>query len=156
MENFSNGTKGGTLCLSKAGLAIGSTAAQLSTAAPNGAGIDYAIDGILYHYADDATVPVTAAAVQPVLTTCLYLVQLDAALAFSTVKGTAVLTADLAAGEAVLKIPEPAAAHCPIGMFKVVLASTATFTAATTDLDASNVTTTYQDVMALPPQPRTS
>ena len=156
MENFSNGTKGGTLCLSKAGLAIGSTAAQLSIAAPNGAGIDFAIDGILYHLADAATVAITAATTQAVLTTCLYLVQLNAAGTLSTVKGTEVTSAALAAGEAVLKIPQQTALNCPIGMFKVVLASTATFTAATTDLDASNVTTTYQDVMALPPQPRTS
>jgi hypothetical protein len=58
------------------------------------------------------------------------------------VKGTEVLSTDLAAGAAVLRIPEPSADNCPIGMLKVVCASTATFTAGTTDLDASNVTTT--------------
>ncbi len=156
MENFSNGVKGGTMCLSKAGLAIGSTPAQVSTAAPNGAGIDFAIDGILYHFVDDATAPISAAAVQAALTTCLYLVQLNAAGTLSTVKGTAVNTAALAAGSAILKIPTPTALNCPIGLLKVVCALTATFTAATTDLDATNVTTTYQDLMALPPQPRTS
>ena len=156
MNNLSNGAKGGTFCFSKAGLAIGSTHAEIAIAAPNGAGVDFSIDGILYHLADDATVAITAAAVQAVLTTCLYLVQLNSSGTLSTVKGTEVTTLALAAGNAVLKIPEPTANNCPIGFLKVVCASTATFTAATTDLDASDVTTTYQDIMTLPPQPRAS
>ena len=150
--------RGGTMCLSKAGLKIGSTAAQLATAAPNGAGIDFSVDGIMYHYADDATFVVTAQTIQPALYTCLYLVQLSAASSpvASTVKGTQVLTASLSAGSAVLKWPQPTAGCCPIGAYKVVTALTATYTAATTDHDAANVTTTYIDLMSLPPSPLTS
>ncbi len=129
-----------------------------SFAAPNGAGIDFAIDGIGYHKADAATVaPFTAAVVQPALTKCLYLVQIDSAGAISTVKGTAVLTADLTAGNKVLQWPRPAANKCPVGAVKITLASTATFTAGTTALDAANVTATYYDfVGGMPSAPLTS
>jgi hypothetical protein len=150
-------SRGGTLCLSKAGLAIGSTPAQLAIAAPNGAGVDFVINGTLYHKADIASVAVTAQAIQPALYTCLYLVQLNAAGTLSTVKGTQVLTAALAAKSAVLKWPEPTSAlYCPIGAYKVVTALTATYTAATTDHDAANVTTTYIDLMCIPPSPLTA
>ncbi len=149
-------SRGGTLCLSKAGLAIGSTPAQLAIAAPNGAGVDFAINGTLYHKADAATVAVTAQTIQPALYTCLYLVQLDAAGTLSTVKGTQVLSAALAAGDAVLKWPEPTANCCPIGAYKVVTAATYTYTAATTDHNATGVTTTYIDLMCIPPRPLTS
>lgn len=135
---------GFTGALSKAGLGIGSTPAELSIAAPNGAGVDYAINGIAYHLADDATVAMTAMAVQADLTTCLYLVCLNAAGTLSTVKGEEVLTADLAAGTKVLQWPATPANLCPIGGFKVKNIA-GTYTGATTDLDAATVTDTYYD-----------
>jgi hypothetical protein len=154
------GRQGATFCASKAGLAIGDGAktGTNSFAAANGAGIDFCIDGIGYHKADAATVaPFTAAAVQPVLTKCLYLVQIDSAGTITTVKGTAVLTADLTAGNKVLQWPQPAAGKCPVGAVKITLASTATFTAGTTALDATNVTATYYDfVGGMPSAPLTS
>ena len=63
--NLSDNNRGGTFCLSKAGLAIGSTASQIAIAAPNGAGVDYCIKGVLYHKADAATAAITAAAARP-------------------------------------------------------------------------------------------
>jgi hypothetical protein len=148
--------RGGTMCLAKAGLAIGSTAAELAIAAPNGAGVDYMINGKLYYLADDATVVVTAQTIQPALYTCLYLVQLDVDGTLSTVKGTQVLSTELAAGRAVLKWPEPTVDCCPIGAYRVVTAASYTYTAATTDHDATGVTTTYMDLMTIPPGPITS
>jgi hypothetical protein len=156
MINLNEAHRGGTCCLSKAGLAIGDTTTGIKIAAPNGAGIDYAINGIVYHKADAATSNFTAAAVQPVLTTCLYLVCLDTSGNVSTVKGTAVLNADLAAGTAVLHWPAPAANTCPIGALKIVLTSSATFTAGTTALDAANVTETYYDLFTVPVSPLTA
>ncbi len=47
-------------------------------------------------------------------------------------------------------------AYAVVGQVLVNPTGTGDFTGATTDLDATNVTTTYQDLMALPPQPRTS
>lgn len=154
--NLNELVRGGTFCTTKAGLAIGSTNAQLSIAAPNGVGIDYAINGVLYHLADDATVAITAAAAQPVLTKCIYLVLLDSAGTLTTVKGTEQLITDLTAGAKVLHFPTPTEDTCCIGYFTISLANTATFTAATTDLDATDVTAAYVDLVAVPVAPLTS
>lgn len=159
MINMNEGGKGGSFCLSKAGLAIGDGAktGTNSFAAPNGAGIDFCIDGIMYHKADAATVaPFTAAAQQAVLTKCLYLVCIDSAGAITTVKGDEVLTADLVAGTKVLRWPALPANKAPVGAVKITLASTATFTAGTTALDATNVTATYYDLFAVPTASLTS
>lgn len=158
MFNLNQEAKGGTFCLSKAGLAIGDGAKTgPAFVAPAGAGIDFCIDGILYNHADAATVlPLTAAAVQPVLTKCLYLICVDSGGTVTSVKGTAVLTADLVAGTKVLQWPVPTASTCPVGAVKMTLASTATFTAGTTALDASNCTATYYDLFSVPTAPLTA
>ena len=147
---------GFTGCFTKAGLGIGSTPAELSIAAPNGAGVDFAIDGYAYHLADDATVAMSAMSVQAASTSCLYLVELDSSGTLSTKKGKEELTADLGVS-ATLQWPSPSEDKCPIGGFKVALNSSTTFTGATTDLDASGVTDTYYDFMGgIPNTPVTS
>ncbi|MCB1282362.1 MAG: hypothetical protein KDB18_12650 [Salinibacterium sp.] len=156
------GNRSGTLCLSKAGLAEGTNAATIKTAAPNGAGIDYAIEGILYHKADGDNVAMTATeqdgstiTVQPDLYTCLYLVQINAAGTISAVKGPQVLSADLAAGNAVLKWPTPLDGNCAIGAVKIVTDG-GTFTYGTTDLSGTGVTDTWYDLFGIPARPLTS
>jgi hypothetical protein len=159
MYNLNQEGKGGTFCLSKAGLAVGDGAktGTNSFAAPNGAGIDFCIDGILYHKADAATVaPFTAATAQGLLTKCLYLVCVDSAGAITTVKGTAVLTADLVAGTKVLQWPTPTAGTCPVGAVKIAVTTTNNFTAGTTALDATGVTATYYDLFSIPVAPLTA
>lgn len=159
MINLDDGHRGGTFCFSKAGLAIGDGAktGTNSFAAPNGAGIDFSINGIMYHKADAATVaPFTAATAQGLLTKCLYLICIDSAGAITTVKGTAVLTADLAAGNAVLKWPDRPANKCVVGAVKIAVTTTYNFTAGTTALDATGVTATYYDLHAIPAEPLTS
>ncbi|MGE0383416.1 MAG: hypothetical protein AB7N65_14200 [Vicinamibacterales bacterium] len=148
--------RGGTFCLSKAGLAEGTNPNTIKTAAPNGAGTDYCIDGVLYHKADTDNIAMNALAQQGVLTKCLYCVQIDSAGAVSLKKGNDVLAADLAAGNAVLHWPLPDAGKCAIGFIKIALASSATFTSGSTDLSAANVTATYYDVFAVPVAPLTS
>jgi hypothetical protein len=135
---------GFTGAMSKVGLGIGSTPAELSTANPSGTGLEFAIDGLAYYKVDDATVAMSAMSVQADLTSCLYLVELDAAGALTTKKGVEVLTANLGVVGGTLQWPPPSADKCPIGGFKVALDG-ATFTGATTDLDASGVTDTYYD-----------
>lgn len=156
-NNLSERHYGGTFCLSKAGLAEGTNSATIKTAAPNGAGVDFCVDGVFYHYADTDNIAVTANAAQADDTSCLYLVCASAAAspAITVVKGTEQLTADLENGEASLQWPAPTAGSCPIGGFKVVLDGT-TFTAGTTDLGAANVTDTYYDFFAVPPAGLTS
>jgi hypothetical protein len=154
--NLNDNNRGGTFCLSKAGLAIGSTASQIAIAAPNGAGVDYCIKGISYHKADAATAAITAADTQAVLTTCLYVICLDSSGTVSRVKGREVLNADLTAGTDVLEWPEVDEDVCPIGAVKVKCESTATFTAGTTLFSAANITDTYYNLVTIPSAPLTA
>lgn len=147
---------GATACLSKAGLAEGTNANTFKIAAPNGAGIDFVIAGLAYHKADTDNINMTAAAAQADLTTCLYLVCIDADGTVSTVKGTEELTADLSAGTAVLHWPTPTANTCPIGAIKVKNIA-GTFTAGSTDLGAGTVTDVYYDfALGMPTAPLAS
>ena len=149
---------GVTACFSKAGLGIGSTAAELSIAAPNGAGIDFAIDGYCYHLADDAsTASVPAALAQQAADTdCLYLVSVNSSGTVSVTKGTEILSADLASGARVLEWPEPVDGKCPIGAVRVTTVAV-TFTAGTTNFSASGGTDTYYDFIGgMPLAPLTS
>lgn len=150
-NNLSERLYGGTFCLSKAGLAEGTNSATFKTAAPNGAGIDYCIDGIAYHKADGDNIAMTALAAQADDTSCLYLIQINAAGTFSIKKGTERATADISNDQYALQWPEPDADNCPVGGFKIVLDGT-TFTSGTTDLGAANVTDTFYDFFAIPPQ----
>lgn len=159
--NLNDDPKGGTFCLSKAGLKIGnSDAKDVDIAAPNGAGVDFVIDGVLYHKADTADIPVvvtdedgTAVSTQAALTTCLYLVQLDSSGNLTTVKGTEELSTELAAGDKSLKYPAPTADTCPIGWVKIVTEAT-TFLCGTDDFSKSLVTDTFGDLFAIPPHPQ--
>lgn len=157
MSNLTIGIpRGVTMCLSKAGLAIGSTPEEIAIAAPNGAGVDFCIDGIAYHYADDASVanvPASTLDTQAADTTCIWLVQINAAGTVSMVKGDDVLNTDLDDGRAALHWPEPSADNCPIGAVKVKTVGTA-FIPDTDAFDESWVTDTYYDfVGGMPARP---
>ena len=157
MLNLNEIVRGGTFCLSKAGLKIGNgDAKDVDIAAPNGAGVDFCINGVLYHLADGQDKPLTVHATQAALTTCIYLVCLDSAGTLSSVKGEEVLTADLTAGTKVLQFPTPVADTCPIGYVKVATAAATTFTTGTTELSAAGITDTYVDLFAIPAAPLTS
>lgn len=156
--NLNDDPRGGTFCVSSAGLAIGDGAKTgPAIVGKDSLGLTYAIDGILY-YKDDAStvIPLTAAAVQAVSTSCLYLIQIDSAGTVSSVKGTEVLTADVTAGSEVLEWPRPAAGKCPIGAVRIDCDSTHTFTAGTTALDATGITETYYNFATVPVNPLTA
>lgn len=148
--------RGGTLCLSKAGLAEGTNSATIKTVAPNGAGTDYAINGILYHKADTDNIAMNALAAQAVLTSCLYAIQIDSSGNVTLKKGTEVLNADLDNGTAVLHWPLPDDDRCVIGYMKIRCNNAATFTSGTTDLGASDVVDTFYDVLVPPVAPLTA
>jgi len=143
---------GGTACFSKAGLAEGTTSATIKTAAPNGAGTDYAILGLGYHKVDTDNIAVTAHTVQATETTCLYLVQINSSGTVSTKKGDEVSTTELTEGRAVLKWPKPDDSKCPIGGYKVAVATSYTYTNGTTDHSATGMTVTYYDFVGGMPQ----
>ena len=155
MDNLSEQVRGGTICLSKAGLAIATTTTKAKTVAPNGAGVDFAIKGILYHLADADNNVVFTAATQAALYSILYLVCITSANVITAVPGTAVLTADITSGKSVLNWPAPTANTCPIGGIRVD-AGTSAFVAATTALTGGTVTVTYYDLFAVPDTPITS
>lgn len=92
--------------------------------------------------------------VQPVLTTVYYLFVANAAGTVYTIQGTYDGQVIARAGRNGLgtgEMPDIAVkeTYAPIGAMKVVLASTATFTPATTALDAANVTVTYASINRL-------
>jgi len=155
MINMSELVRGGTVCLGKAGLAIATTTSKAKTAAPNGAGTDFAIKGILYHLADADNNIVFTAATQAALYSILYLVCVTAANVITAVPGTAVLTADITSGKSVLTWPEATANTCPIGAIRVDAGASA-FVAGTTALTGGTVTVTYYDLFAVPDAPLTS
>jgi hypothetical protein len=143
---------GFTGSFSKAGLAEGTNSATIAIAAPNGAGVDYAVNGIAYHKADTDNIAMTALPVQAVSTTCLYLVQI-AGGTVSIVKGNEVLTANLGI-ENNCQIPMPDENNCPLGYIKVETNDSTTFTSGTTDLGAAGITDTYVDFMGgIPTKP---
>lgn len=124
-----NQNAGFTGTLSKAGLSEGTNSATIQIAAPNGAGCDFAINGIAYHKADTDNIAVTAHAVQAANTTCLYLVQIDSSGTISTKKGTAVSNGS----DEALVWPAPDADRCALGGYKIVNAGS-TYTNGTTDM----------------------
>lgn len=148
--NLSNFTTGGTFCLSKAGLAEGTNANTIKTAAPNGAGIDFCIKGVLYHLADGDNIAMTACTQQAALTTCLYTISVNSSGTVTITKGDEVLTAALGDGNTSISWPAPPAANCVIGGMKIVCNNAATFTSGSTDLGATDVVDTFYDFFALP------
>lgn len=151
--NLTNGAYGGTFCLSKAGFSEGTNSATVQIAAPNGAGIDFCINGYLYHKADADNIAMTALAQQADDTTCLYLAQINSSGTVSLKKGTEVLTADLDNDEVALEYPLPDDGNCPFGLLKIVMDG-GTFTSGTTDITGgTGVTETFYDIFALPPRP---
>lgn len=155
MQNLGDALSGGTMCVGKAGLAEGTNAATIKTAAPNGAGTDYMIDGILYEKADTDNIAMNALAIQAADTTCIYLVQIDSAGTVTMKKGTEQLNTDLAAGNKFLNWPRADSGKCPIGAVKVKTVAV-TFTNGTTDLSAAGITGTYYDLATIPSVPLSS
>ena len=150
---------GFTGTLSAPGLVIGDGAKTgPALAAPNGAGTDFAIDGLAYHKADAGTViPFPAGTTIGLLSTGLFLVCIDSAGTVTFVQGTPVLTADLVSGVKVLDWPDVPEGLCPLGAIKVACINAATFVPGTTALDASDVTETYYNFGAgMPTRPLTS
>jgi len=158
--DYSNGISGFTGATSRCGLGEGgTTAGRIATAAPNGAGTDYAIGGIGYYLADTADLAVTPAVAardgvaQAPSTVCLYGIQLNAAGAATAVKGREVSTAAYAAGE-LCELPAFTDGRCPIGIIKITTGPSATFVIGTTDLSAAGITPVYINLVGGVPSGR--
>ena len=151
MDNLSELVRGGTLCLSKAGVAIGGTTSKVKILAPNGAGVDFAIAGKLYHKADGDDIFTLTGAALTALYSTLYLLCLNASGTASVVRGSDVLTASVALGVP-LYWPTPVASTCPVAAVRIDAGADA-FTPGTTALTGGTVTVTYYDLFAVPDTP---
>lgn len=144
MQGPNNIPRGVTAAFASAGLAEGTNANTFKIAAPNGAGVDFAIDGYGYHKADTDNIDFTAGHSDIAdLYTGIFLVQINSAGTVSTKQGTSVLTADLEAGEVALQVPEADAGCCPLGAIRVKNAQGSAWTPGSEDLGAANITDTY-------------
>jgi len=147
--------------LSKATLAINAgSAATIKTTGTN----YFTIDGIQYSYAALSAQALAADAtqqalisgqagfyVQPISKTVYYVIGINSSGTVKCFQGTytgQTFTNFVGrAGDSL--IPDIGNSYCPIGMIKVVTGS-ATFTPATTALDAANITFTFYDLSVLP------
>ena len=150
--NINDLLRGGTLCLSKAGAAIGGTTTKVKSAAPNGAGIDFAIDGIMYHKADADNIWTLSGDDQTALYSRIYLLQLNASGTMSIVQGEEVLTANVTDLSDVLVWPAPTADTCVVAAVRVDAGASA-FVPGTTALTGGTVTVTYYDLINVPAAP---
>lgn len=145
------GSNGGSFCLTKPGLAIGSTTSQLSTAAASAT----VIDG--KHQASKAatatflaTLATGAPALQaiPIGSKANFGVWLDTAGAFrvtQSVPSPVNLSTDKVGPP-----PNPGAGYAPVGVASVFVggAAAGSFTFGTTAFNAAGVTTTYTDLFS--------
>ena len=131
----------GNFALGNAGLGEGTNANTIKTTAA----VDYVINNLVYTKAITDNIAVTANSVQADLTTCMYLVTIDAAGTVTTTKGTEQKTNS----EQPLTWPTIPANSAVLGAIKVVN-SGGTFTAGSTDLGAATVTDTYYNFFTAP------
>lgn len=138
--------RGFTGTLSKAGLGESAgTANKMKIAAPNGAGCDFAINGIAYHVADADDLVFSAGHTSlAALQTCLFLIQITAAGTIST-KQSNIASNDSGTP---LRWPQPDANNCALGGLKIRCNNAAVFVPNTTDLGAADVVDTFYDFAA--------
>ena len=136
--------RGFTGVLSKATCGIGGTASLARFTAPNGAGVDYGINGLSYHKADGDDIWTLSGDDIPINSECIFLLCLDVDGTMSIVQGEIITTADLASGAKTLKWPQPGANVCPIGAVRVTTTSVV-FVPGTTSLAEAATTDTYYD-----------
>jgi hypothetical protein len=106
----------------------------------------YTIDGIFYQVNGPvASITFSAGHIsQPVLTACMYLFQIDAAGAFTSVQGPIV------ASTITPQMPRPTTGKCPVFAIKIVLSGSAVFVPGSTLMTATNVVETYYDLSVRP------
>lgn len=150
--NLNDNPRGGTMCLGCAGLMIDASAKADAETLAN---VPYAIDGLTYTLTSgDGDVPLDGNTVTAGYT-ALFLALVDASGTITVTKSGEVDNDELTAGSATIPWPEVTADTCPIGAIKIKNASESVFTGGTTLLDASDITSTFYNLFAVPPQPLT-
>jgi hypothetical protein len=153
MLNASAGQlRGLTACFSLATCGEGGTPALARFTAPNGAGVDFSINGLMYHKADADDVWTMSGDSMAIASECIWLLCLNSAGTMSVVQGTTILTADLSSGKKVLRWPAPGDSVCAIGAVRVTTVGSV-YVPGTTSL---NGIATYYNFSTIPAAPLTS
>lgn len=150
MERVAFDLAGKTLCLSTATTGVGGTATKARFNAPNGAGIDYAVHGLLYHKADADDVWTLSGTTLAASKMCLFLLQLNSAGTASISQGAIVSSVDVKNKGRVVPWPNVTSATCAVGAVLVETNSSTTFAPGTTSLSAAGVTATYFNFIVPP------
>lgn len=140
------------MCMGDADCDIGASAADFET---NNA-VTLVHDGVASTLAVTAAGTMTAAAVQAVSTSCIYLFTANSSGTIATVKGTAVTTLDVTEGRKGLFYPNPADGYVAFGAVRVDTDASTTFTAGTTTFSAAGITDTFISLVCLPSAPISS
>ena len=153
--NLNDNPRGGTFCLSDAGIIIDASAkadAELVDA------LTIVINGRFYATAHaDGDIQLDGNTVSAGKT-ALFLVCASAAATpiITVVKSDEVDNDAFANGDVAIDWPQPTANTCPVGALKIVNDSASVFTGGTTLLDASDITTTAYDLFSVPAEPLTA
>lgn len=155
MHTNQDGSRGGNVTMSKAGLVTGVGTGQMNL--PNN--VLYTIDGVMnvlgnnWNQLFSSGHTALAAGCE-----CLFGLWVLANNTTVTTQGKVVDTASLSAGTGtkVVEMPPLVSAAALIALIKVKTAGAATFTPGTTCLNATNVTATYYDTSQMPVAPLTS
>ena len=137
-------------CYSKAGLAEGTSAAKFKILAPNGAGIDYSIKGVMYHKADTDDLSLSTGTTITGPAECIFGILIDSSGNVTSVQGPIKTIGD--DSKVLAWPPSNDDDKCLIGGIVVSVADTYSFIPNTTDLGATGITDTYVDCDGLPPQ----
>jgi hypothetical protein len=153
MQDNIVGARGGCINHSRAGLGAVIAGCVAGDFVQNNV-VNYTVDGRWNHLAASNnrafTAGHTAFANNNI---CLFAVWVSENNVFSTTQGKIVATADTATGKAVVPFPDVISNAALIGLIKVKAGVGATFTPGTTNLNASNITTTYVDCSVMPTAP---
>ncbi len=151
--NLNDNARAGTFCTLNPGVIIDGSAKQ--DLEVTGA-ITYVIDGLYYAYADtEGLILLDDTTIADGYST-LYLVCIIADNTISVVQGTAILNADVTAGQAVFHWPVPTEDSCPLCGVLVTNDTGSVFTGGTTTLDTADIFCDIYDLFTIPAAPLTA
>ena len=155
MQDNIAGARGGCINFSRAGLGAVITGCVAGDFVQNNV-INYTIDGQWNQLAASNNRAFTAGHTALVNNqTCVFAVWVSANNVFSTTQGKIVTSTDALStgGKTVVPFPDVISNAALIGLIKVKAGVACTFTPGTTNLNATNVTTTYIDCSSMPTVP---
>lgn len=155
MDTNTVGDRGGNICYSRAGLGLAIAGCVAGDFVINNA-VNYTIDGAFNQLAPSNNRTFSAGHTALVNNqTCVFAVWVSANNVFSTTQGKIVASTDALStgGKTVVPMPDVISGAALIGLIKIKAGVNCTFTPATTNLNATNVTTTFIECTRMPTVP---